>query len=563
MQWRVLSSKTPQTLEELKHILLENRGITDVDTFLHPPHPSIITPESVGISLEQLGVALARLEQAYIKQEDVVILGDYDADGVCATTVLWQTLHALGFKVRPFLPIREKHGYGLSHRVLDDILSDQKPNLIITVDNGIVALEPAVRLQKAGVDLIITDHHQPEVNEAGEHFFPASLAVVHTTQLCGTTVSWMFSRSVLQHFAKRNPIAEKLLANPNYQLDLCALATVADQVPLVGANRSFAKHGLGALANTKRPGLLALYEQAALNPAETTTQTIGFTLAPRINAMGRLGHSMDALRLLCTTSQQKARSLAEVLGQTNLTRQELTSRLFEEAVAQAEQQQDEHVVIVHSPDYHEGVIGLIAGRLMERYYKPAIAISVGDTIAKASARSVPGVNIVELIREVRADLLEVGGHPMAAGFGLDSGKLDGVQKKLFSLAKEKIVAELLEPRLNTEVEIPSSFISLELVEAITSLEPFGQGNQLPILALTEVELKDVVVIGKNQEHLKFVLGLTNNSSTPQLEGLQWRNGHKSADYSPNTQVKIAGVLEKNTWKNRTKLQLIVKDVQPM
>ncbi len=542
MNWKIRTEQVPKHLDELMTILLKNRELDQEDDFFQPVHPSKISLTSVGLDEQQLQTALKRIKQAIKNEEEIVVFGDYDADGVCATAVLWQTLYRLKAKAVPFIPHREKHGYGLSAAALTDLLAVQQPRLIITVDNGIVAHEHAQQIAAAGIDLIITDHHQPEAE------LPLALAVVHTDQLCGTTVAWMLA----------NQLARSFDQNINDQLDLTGIATIADQVLLKAANRSFAYHGLAQLQKSKKPGLLALLSQAGINQKDITSQTVGYAIAPRINAMGRLGHSLDALRLVLTNNAGRAAELAELLGSTNNQRQELTYEMMADALSNSQEWREEHLIIAASADYHEGVIGLIAGRLVERFYKPAIAMSISEKTVKASARSIPGVNIIELIRQVKAELLEVGGHPMAAGFGFETTKLELVTTKLRQLAKEQIDQSLLQPSLEVDIVLPEELLTLATADAVQRLAPFGSGNPEPVFGIKEVELLEVMTVGKEKQHLKLV-GRVGESVQP-INFLAWRKGELAQKLSAGDKVDIAGVLEINEWRHRTSLQVRVVDI---
>lgn len=544
MNWNIVDSTIPQSVLELREILVKNLQLADTESFFSPTAPLDISLTEVEIDESQMKLAVERILQAKEKQTEIVVFGDYDADGVCSTAILWQVLHELGCKIIPFIPLREKHGYGLSNKALDDLLAKNKPGLIITVDNGIVAHEPAQRVIDEGIDLIITDHHQPEDE------LPTATAVVHSTKLCGATVSWMLVREVMK------TVGETM--DDSWQLDLAAIATIADQVPLRDANRSFAKYGLEALRKSSRLGLKALFSQAKQDQRTINSQSVGFGIAPRINAMGRLGHSMDALRLLLTKNKSRAEQLAKTLGETNSQRQEMTYEMHGHALSQSDDWKQEHLIIVHSAEYHEGVVGLIAGRLMEQFYKPVIAISVGDGIAKASARSVPGVNIVELIREVRDDLLEVGGHPMAAGFGVEEKKLDGVIARLQKLAKETIDKKLLKPSIDVEAIIPFELINEKTIQMVGEFAPFGQGNGEPTLGFKQVEVLQVFTMGANKQHLK-VVGKGEDGVTP-INFIFWRKGNLAEKIIPGNKVDIAGILEINEWRGKKNVQIRVKNI---
>lgn len=553
MQWNFASTDRPITIEELLSLLMANRGLEPElqKQFLEPLSPNDLTLQDVGLDASQVKIALDRLKQARDAQEKVLVFGDYDADGISATAVLWQTLHAAGFDALPFIPDRQRHGYGLSVAALQEILqsSERAPQLVMTVDNGIVATEAANFLQEQGIDLIITDHHSPD--EAQQ---PKALAIVHTTQLCGATVAWMFSREIAQTFASNQAIQSVQAA-----LDLCAVATIADQVPLLKANRSFAYHGLAAIRTSQRPGLKALLQQANAVQLEVTEDTVNFVIAPRINAMGRLKHGMDALRLLCSNSESRVGELANTLGSTNDTRKNVTYEQYQHAFQLAKEKAEQHIIIVASEEYHEGVIGLIAGRLAERFFKPAIVLSIGDGVAKASARSVPGVNIVELIREVRDELLEVGGHPMAAGFGLELGNLASVTHRLEQLAITSISDTLLQPQLELECVLPHQLLTLETADALRALAPFGQKNPQPVFGLQNLQLLDAQTIGKDSKHLKLFVS-TGDPDSP-LEVMFWRKGFLAEKLPQSGAISIAAKLDINEWRGRRKLQLIAEDVR--
>lgn len=552
MQWHLQSEKIPKNLDELRDVLLHNRNLNtaaEQKTFLQPASPHDLTLAECGIDQHQTELAIERIKRAQVQGEKVVVFGDYDADGICATTVMWETLHALGCQVMPFIPEREKHGYGMNERSLADLLAHGAPDLVITVDNGIVAHQAVTQLKAAGADVIITDHHQPEAT------LPAADAIVHTTQLCGTTVAWMFAREL--RAAYDQPF------EPNQLLELCVMATLADQVPLLKANRQFAWHGLPALQRTTRPGLLALMEKAAIVPATLTTNSIHFGLVPRLNAMGRLAHSIDALRLLCTHSAERAAQLTELLHETNARRQDLTSTMVDHARAQAASWQDEHIIVVASTEYHDGVIGLIAGRLTEEFHKPAIAIAIGEKVAKASARSVPGVNITELLRQLRSELLELGGHPLAAGFSLKASAEATFTQKLQALAKAEITAEQLNPQLELECMLPFGLLDESLLVLHQQFEPFGQGNPSPVYGVSQLKALDAFSMGRDHRHLKLVAVPAADDAPVyrQLNCVGWGMADELPALRQASQFDLAGHLELNVWKDRKNLQVVVEDVR--
>lgn len=545
MQWDILSSDTPASCEQVVDLLLKNRNVLEENSldFFSPKHPSDLSLQEVGIDSVQMHKAVARIKQAKENKEYVVVFGDYDADGVTATAILWETLYEMGVKALPFIPSREKHGYGVSDRSLNDLLADRRPDLIITVDNGIVAHSAFERLQREGIDAIITDHHLPEIKEDKPHYPPA-YAIVHSTKLCGATTAWFLAREL-----DKQKAAELL--------DLCAIGTIADQMILLDANRSFAYHGVKALQKTKRIGLLNLYEMAGVKAEDVTSYTINFAIAPRINAMGRLGSALDALRALCTKDKEKSSKLIQVLQSTNEQRQELTWSMVEGAMKRAAEWENEKIIIVSSAEYHEGVIGLIAGKLMEEFSKPAIAISIGDGVAKASTRSVNGVNVVELIRQVRDELIDVGGHPMAAGFSLQSDKIESVTRRLQKIAQEQIDEALLTPHITIEAVLPLNLVQMELVKALKRFEPFGNGNTDPVFGFENVQILQVYSIGREKKHLKMVIG---NDEGVAIDCIGFGLGPLEEQLHQIKVIDVAGTIGVNEWHGKKNVQMVIKDV---
>lgn len=540
MLWNIQSEIAPTNVSELITTLLNNRGIKDVNEFLNPIFPERLTPEAVGIDAEALQQAVHHIERAKRNNLSIVVYGDYDCDGVCATAVLWETLYTHGCKVIPFIPHREKHGYGLSTKALDEILQGNRPDILITVDNGIVANEQFQRLHDAGVFTILTDHHQLD------NKVPPADIILHTTKLCGTTVAWMLAKAInAKHAATL--------------LDLCAIATIADQVELTGPNRAFAYYGLRQLNETKRLGLLLLLEAAGLTLGEIDSYAVNFGIAPRINAMGRLEHAIDALRALCTRNQARGQELIAKLEGVNQTRQDITQTLIEKARSRQEEWANEPVIVVEDSEFHEGVIGLIASRLTEEFHKPAICISIGSVSSKASCRSIPGVHITNLLRQLRGDLMEIGGHPLAAGFRIETTKISVFKEHLAVLARQEIKTELLVPSINVDCVLPLSLLNLETAKAIGQLEPYGVGNREPLFALEKLEILETMTVGKEGKHLKLKVRPTDSQTV--IDVIGFNQGKYLSTVSEARTLDIVGMLQINEWKGRSKTQVVVKDIK--
>lgn len=555
MNWNIRekineNSKTPRPEQILEKLYL-SRGLDSqnkIETFLNPPHPDKLSMEDVGIDPTSISSALERIKTAVESEEKIAIYGDYDADGITATAILWLALHSTGAKVQPFIPERERHGYGLSVLGVSDLIKSYSPSLIITVDNGIVANEAADYVSEQSIDLIITDHHQ-----RGETL-PNANVIVHTDKIAGSGVAWFLAREIIKHFDGEKITSESLL-------DLLTIGTVADLMPMIGPNRSLVKHGLSVLTKTQRPGIAALKKEAGLEEAgEMTTYHIGYVIAPRINAMGRIEHGLNALRLLCTKDSEKAKSLSSLLGDTNRTRQELTTELVEQAesIFEASSGSEHNIIVIDHEDFHEGVIGLIAGRLAEKYYKPTIVISRSKDVSKASARSVAGINIIELIRTHQDLLLGAGGHPGAAGFSVSTTNIEVFRTAIIKSASA-ISPELLSKTLNIDCQLSLSDLTKNLYKKIKQFEPHGMINEKPIFT-ANAKIEDFKLVGKNNEHLKLVVSDPENPAHI-YDAIGFRMGSHDETIKKGGTVDIAFNLDENTWNGRTKLQLILKDIR--
>jgi single-stranded-DNA-specific exonuclease len=467
MRWEVLHKSPVTKTEPLIDILLNNRGIKkekEKKEFFNPTDPTKITLKSLGIKEPEVKKIIQRINKAKKNGEFVIIYGDYDADGITATAILWETLHEIGLEVLPFIPDRFEDGYGIKPESVEK-LKKQFPNLslIITVDNGIVAYKGVEKAGEMGIDVIIIDHHQKGLQKLN------TLFIIHSTFVCGSALAWFFSREIIKR-------SDLLINNIQERLQLAAIGTIADQLPLTGSNRSIVKYGLVELNKTKRPGLLELFKEARLTKVDTInnigTYEVGYVIAPRINAMGRLKHGIESLRLLCTKNREKAFEIASGIGRTNSERQ----KIVEEVLLLARKKvTNEKVIVIAGENYHEGVIGLAAGRLVEEFYRPAIVLSVNGDVSKASARSISGFNIIEAIRSI--DLhIEGGGHPMAAGFSITTENIEIFSKKINKFAEGILTDEMLQKKLKIDCQIDFELINMDLVSKLKSFEPTGLGN---------------------------------------------------------------------------------------
>ncbi|MCL4367420.1 single-stranded-DNA-specific exonuclease RecJ [Patescibacteria group bacterium] len=527
--WNIPPRKKADIIEQL----LLNRNIRndqERQDFINPQ----LSQYTKSFQIPGISLARERILQAIKNDELIIIYGDYDVDGVCATAIMYLGLTSIGARVFPYIPHREKEGYGLSKEGLSSV-KQKGGKLVITVDNGIVALEQAKYAKELGLDLIITDHHTATTDQ------PDALSIIHSTQICGAAVAWSLIKSLLP--AEE---AEELL-------DLVALATIGDLLPLLGVNRALVKEGLKQLNNTKKVGLLALIIESGINLGEVNSFRVGHLLGPKLNAIGRLEHSIDALRLLCTKDIAKARRLAKLLAETNDQKKKLTSEAVDLAKQMIVQQNgaflQKKILILHSTEWIPGIIGLVASRLSEEYNLPTIVIAEGVNGSKGSARSVNGVNIVDLIRKGGELLLDVGGHPQAAGFTIKADQTANFVKRMEDLME---MVDLNEQQpLNIDVQLHLAEINKNLINTLDVLEPVGMANPQPIFALKAVPLSDIKTVG-NGQHLKFKAG--------EIETIAFSQGKLASKLVNGQKVDLAFNLEIDKFNGAEKVQLKIVDL---
>lgn len=549
MKWNILSQNTDPT--KVLETLLNNRGLTskkDIDDFLNPIDPAFLAPSNVQIAKTALTKAITRVKKAIEVGEPIVVYGDYDADGICSSAILWETLKDLGAKAMPFIPHREKEGYGLSKEGIDSILSDEKYNLtpksgglIISVDSGIVAHDAVDYAKEKNLDVVILDHHdKPEK-------LPAAHAIVHTTSLCAAGISYIFSKEILA-------TSHQQLAP---SLELAAIATITDLMPLLGPNRSIVKYGLELLNKTPRPGLRALFNVAGIE--HVGTYEVGFMIGPRLNASGRIENALFALRMLCTADFAKALDYAKQLNDTNRQRQEMTEEMTIHALQATSNQQQatERIIVIDHESYHQGIIGLVAGKLVDRYYLPAIVIARGEEVSKASARSISGFNIIEAIHSTEEMLLGAGGHPMAAGFSIKTSRIEEFKQAISKVALEKITDDLLDRVLRIDCKLELEQIDMPLFRQISQFEPFGLGNPEPTFA-TNVQVTNLRTVGQEGRHLKLsVKGLDQQL---EFDCIAFGKGALCSQIKVGDSISIAYTIDLNTFNGRQSLQLKIKDI---
>lgn len=520
MKWKVAARKSDDLVEQL----LINRTLTlkkEKEQFFNPN----ISDFEENLNIDGIKKAQGRINQAIKNNELIIVYGDYDVDGICASAILYKGLTSLGAKVLPYIPHREKEGYGMSNLGLQ-FAKDSNAAVVITVDNGIVAINQARFAKELGLDLIITDHHLPQ------KILPDAYGIVHSTKMCGAAVAWCLIREVI-----KKEEAEELL-------QFVAIATICDLLPLVGLGRAFVVWGLKILNKTTNLGLIALINESGINLDDIGSYEVGYILGPRLNAMGRLEHAIDSLRLLCTKNQAKAKKLAKMLCQTNTLRQQMTAAALQQAKSLIIKDRSIHVLF--SKEWSSGIIGLIAGKITDEYSRPAIAISIGESISKGSARSIDGINIVEVIRKHLDILIDVGGHPGAAGFSILTDKIEIFKSRL---EKEEIILPE-EKVLFIDAEIETKDLTKSLVSKLRKFEPFGFGNPRPTFVTYGMKISDMRTVGSGK-HLKF--------RTDGIDAIAFGMGEFENMVQNGQQIDVAYNLEIDSWNEQEKLQIKVKD----
>jgi len=527
--------------------ILKNRGFTSqdqIDNFINPPNPNDIEISEAGINPDDFDFALKRIIEAIEKKQSIVVYGDYDADGITAASIMWEACYKYNSNTRPYIPHRIDEGYGLSEKGIDYIKKQYKPDLIITVDHGITGWDKVEYAKKHNIDSVVTDHHvKPEK-------LP-QCPLVHTTSLSGAGISWLVAREIIRHFEKNNQ---------DFIMDLLSLAsigTIADMVFLLGPNRSIVKYGLDILRITKRPGLVALMEESALDQSVLDVYGVSFVLTPRLNAMGRLEHALDSLRLICARNQVKARQLSSLLGATNRERQQLTHDAVLHAVTGIDKDHLNKLIFISHQEYNQGIIGLVAGKLVESYYRPSIVVAVGDVYSKASARSIPGFNIVEAIRSMSDILVDVGGHPMAAGFTVETVKIEILKSRLEEYAEANITDDNLIKTLSIDLKIPFHMINIDICKTISALAPFGLGNPQPVFMTPDVLIVDSRLVGSEGKHLKLKV----KADDKIIDAIGFGMGSLYSICQLGKKVDIVYNLDINFWNGKTSIQLKVKDIR--
>lgn len=541
--------------------LLWNRGLRTEESaqqFLHPVYEKDLHDPFLFRDMEK---AVARLLEAIEKKEKILVHGDYDADGVCASGIMVHTIRLLGGNVDVFLPHREKDGYGLKKENVERF-SEEGVAVIVTCDCGIANTKEIAVAKEKGIDVIITDHHaMPEE-------LPAAFATIHPKVpgetypwdgLAGGGVAFKLAQALFKRKADKVPAGTE-----KWLLDFVAISSVADMVPLMGETRTMVRFGLVVLQKTRRIGLRKLMEAAGVfdefgvpkKPIDATT--IGFQIAPRINAAGRLDHAKAAFTLLMEDDPAQATIFAAALHLQNVERQKQTERCLNEARAMIKEQgwmQDAAIVV--AGDWSPGVVGLVAGRLMDELYRPVFAVSLRENIV-GSGRSISGYHIVDAMKTYSSVFEKFGGHPQACGFTVKRDMVDKFREAARAHASLTIQGDGFRPLLEIDTDISLKDVNWDLYEQVKTCEPFGIGNPEPLFLSQGVRISDVQLVGAEGKHARFTVS---QGSGDQRKMIAFGFGDRAVNMSPGDHLDVVYTVSMNEWNGRKDLQMKVVDLK--
>ena len=538
-------------LSNLVAKILSNRNILgremqedDIKKFLNPTRDDFYDP----FLLPDMEQAVERIEQAINNNEKILIYGDYDADGITSTTILIKFFKEIGVEVDKYIPNRLEEGYGINNKALEEI-KNRGIDLIITVDTGITANDQVKYANELGLDVIITDHHEPSDE------IPKAVAVIDAkrknnkypfNQLAGCGIAFKLTQAIS---IKRKLDPSKYLKN----LDIVSIGTISDLVPLVDENRVIVKLGLMLVKQTKNIGLRKLLLKSQLKEVDSTS--ISFGITPRINAAGRLGNQYDALNLFITEDVKEAERLSEVLNSYNIERQKIGNKIYEEAISQLKDE-EKNCIILGKEDWHHGVIGIVSSKITEKFNKPSILLCFENNIAKGSGRSVPGFDLYKAISSTKEYLLGFGGHTMACGLSLTVENFEKFKKEITKYIDENLDISKLEKEIYIDEILTIDDLDIEKIKELKSLEPFGEGNPEPIIMYENVEINGIRTLSENK-HLK--LSLKKNDKI--IDAIGFNLGELVERYKIGDTIDVVGNIEINSFNGKDLIQIRLIDIR--
>ena len=532
--------------------ILKNRGIKDErdsEIFMNPSLDYLRDP----FLMKDMDKAVDRIKKAIDNNESIFIYGDYDVDGVSSTSILCLYFDSIDYPVSYYIPNRLEEGYGINEEAIRKI-NEQGCKLIISVDCGITSVKEVELANELGIDVIITDHHECQSE------IPNAYAVVNPKQedcnypfdmLCGCGVAFKLIQALTPEDVFKTTMY-------NY-LEIATLATICDIVPLVDENRIIVKNGLKLMKEGKNLGLRELIKICGVDTEKIGSSHIGFAIGPRINASGRLGYSYLGVQLFTTKDEHEAHEIARMLEEKNNERQMIEAKMYHEAeeiIKSNERYESDKVLVIANEGWQHGIIGIVASKLTEKYYKPTILLTIEDGEATGSARSIKGFSIFDALMKCKDLLNKFGGHDQAAGLGLDADKVDTLRDEVNKIADYNLTSEDMIENINVEFELSEDKVSLDLVDELHKLEPFGLSNPSPRFIMRNLVLDDIFTLGKNKQHLK--LNVYNENT---YECIGFNMAHLKENFNPGDKVDILFQLDENNYMGNRTVQFLLKDMR--
>ncbi len=546
---KVRELKEKYKINSLLAAILVNRGITDeekIRKFLEPTRQDFYNP----YLMKDMEIAVNRIIKAIESQEKVIIYGDYDVDGITSITVLKKFLKDVGLEVSYYIPNRLEEGYGLNKNAVKKIVNEGY-TLMITVDCGISGIDEIDYANSLGLEVIVTDHHEP-----GESL-PKALAVIDNKrkdstypfrELAGVGVSFKLCQAIGMKLELKEATYLKYL-------DIVCIGTISDIVPLVDENRVITKLGLLLVKQTKNLGLKSIIDSSGYT--KINSSTISFGVAPRVNACGRMGKAEEALELLLSTDIYKVNELTKKLNEHNRKRQEIEKFIYESAIEKIEKNHlnENRTIIVGGEGWHHGVIGIVSSKITEMYFKPSILLSFEENgIGKGSGRSIPGFDLHDSLMKCQNTLEKFGGHSMAVGVTIKKENLEEFSKEFEKVAADEKIEEIPQV-LNIDAKVDLNLIDKEMIDSLKELEPFGEANKMPIFAFKNLRIDSIRALSEGK-HLKLTLKEDNRI----INAIGFNMGTLAEEYKIGDKIDVAGVLEINTFNGVDNLQINIKDV---
>ena len=540
---------------ELNHLtakILSNRNIlgkemdyNDIRKFLNPTRNDFYDP----FLLPDMEKAIDRIEEAITKNEKILIYGDYDADGITSTTLLTKFFKDIGINVENYIPNRLTEGYGLNNKAIDKI-KEKETKLIISVDCGITSIKEIEYAKKLGIDVIITDHHEPSEE------IPKAIAIIDAkrknnkypfNQLAGCGIAFKLTQALS---IKRNLNENIYLKN----LDIVAIGTISDLVPIVDENRVIVKLGLMLLKQTKNIGLKLLLKKSQIKEIDSTS--ISFGITPRINAAGRLGNQYDSLELFITENYEKAENLAEKLNSYNLERQKIGNKIYEEALLQLKDKEN-NCIILGKENWHHGIIGIVSSKITEKFYKPSILVCFEGEKAIGSGRSIEGFDLYKAISSSKQYLSAFGGHTMACGLSLLKKDFEKFKSSVEKYTNEKLDLSKQEQKIIIDYIIKDYDLEIDKIKELSILKPYGEQNPEPIIMYQNLEIIGIRTLSENK-HIKLLL---KNKDNVKIDVIGFNLGELAEIYKIGDKINIIGNIEINTFNGKDTIQIRLIDIK--